>query len=441
VSWEPLFPLTATLNPSGRLSVGGCELASLAREYGTPLYVFDEQTLRDHALAARAAFDARRPGTAVLYATKAYYAPFLARLFAECGLGVDVTSAAEILLARRAGVPPPLICLHGNNKTEEEIRAALDAGVGRIVVDYLDEIGPLDAAACDARLKPGVLFRLAPGIDPHTHRFLTTGTAGSKFGMPVHDGTLARAARQIASAGNLEFVGLHMHLGSQLFDLDAVDSAIRVLVDTAYDLESVAGVSIRELNVGGGWGVGYNESQTTLDVDQVASRITGALAASLERRPLKRAVQLMVEPGRWLVARSAVALYTVGYIKRTEGGPVYASIDGGMGDNIRPALYGAEYAAFAVERMCEPATHEYAIAGRYCEQGDVVIERSHLPEMRRGDLLGIPVAGAYQLPMASNYNLIPRPAVVLVRDGAAHLVRRRETLADMLACDIPETPR
>lgn len=435
---QSLFPLTAHTNESNHFELGGCDVVSLAEQFGTPLYVYDETTLREQATRALNAFRSRWNEVIVLYATKAYFAPFLAHLYCELGLGLDVTSEGEIVIARHAGFDSDKIYVHGNNKTPEEIRAAFDSNITHFVVDNLDEISRLShlASVHSPSAICHLLIRLSPNIDAHTHRYMTTGVADSKFGLGISNGMAERAAREILKHKNLKLVGLHFHIGSQVFDTDALREALNAVLEVAADWQAKFNFALRELNIGGGWGVAYNETQSTLDIETFAENTTNVLREGLRARGLNENLKLIVEPGRGLIARAGVALYRVGSVKEIPNVRNYVAIDGGMGDNVRPALYGAHYSAFLANRIHENPTREYAIAGRYCEQGDVLIERAQLPETRVGDLLAIPVAGAYQLPMASNYNLIPRPAVILVNDGNAKLVRRRETIEDMLACDI-----
>jgi diaminopimelate decarboxylase len=374
----------------------------------------------------------------VLYATKAYFSPFLAHILQKERVGLDVTSEGEMIIARAAGFDPNHIYVHGNNKTPEEIRAACANRISHFVVDNLDEIRNLELVTAEFSdsLLPRCLIRLSPNIDAHTHRYMTTGVADSKFGLGINNGFAEQAARQIAAIRHMELVGLHFHIGSQVFDTGALREALDAVLDAAADWHAKFGFELRELNIGGGWGVAYNDSQTTLDVESFIKNTARVLCKGLQARGLSEKVKLIVEPGRGLIAQAGVALYRVGSVKDIPNVRSYVAVDGGMGDNVRPSLYNAQYSAFLANRMDEIPTHEYAIAGRYCEQGDVLIERAELPVTRVGDLLAIPVAGAYQLPMASNYNLIPRPAVVLVNNGSARLVRRRETIEDMLACDV-----
>lgn len=431
-----LLPLTARVNAQNHLEIGGCDVVALAREFGTPLYVYDEAHLRARACEIRDAFQSRWRNTLILYATKAYFSPYLARLYKDAGLGIDVTSEGELEIARRVDFPRDKIYLHGNNKTPAEIRAALTLGVEHIVVDNLDEIALLARLADELHAAPRVLLRLAPTIDPHTHKYLATGIAESKFGLPLATGDALEAARRITShASRLTFAGLHVHIGSQIFELDPYRDALAAVLNFARELQDAVGFELRELDLGGGWGVAYTEEQQALSIDTLAQTIVDALR---EFRITNYELRVLFEPGRALIAPSAIALYTVGAVKEIRGIRTYVSVDGGIGDNIRPALYGARYTARVANKMNDTPTTRVAIAGRYCEQGDILIEDVALPRVAVGDLIAIPVAGAYQIPMASNYNLIPRPAVVAVRDGNARLIRRRETIEDMLRCELDE---
>ncbi len=427
-----VYPETARVNQDNHLEIGGCDMAALVREFGTPLYVFDDAHLQSRAYQIRQSFESRWANSLVLYATKAYFSPYLARLFKAGGLGIEVTSEGELEVARRVDYPRDRIYLHGNNKTRAEIRAALALGVGHIIVDNLDEIELLAGVADELSATPRVLLRLAPAIDPHTHRYLATGVVESKFGLPLATGAALEAARLVlAQAPRLQLVGLHAHIGSQIFELAPYREAAAAVLDFARMLNETMDVQVRELDLGGGWGIAYKEGQQNLAADQVAD----AIVAAMNDRGVPASTQLLVEPGRALVAQSAVALYTVGAVKRVGDIRTYVSVDGGMGDNIRPALYGAQYTACVANKMADARTQRVAIAGRYCEQGDILIEEAGLPEVSVGDLIAIPCAGAYHIPMASNYNLIPRPAVVSVREGEARLVRRRETAEEMLAAE------
>ncbi len=426
----PLFPLTSRVNDQDHLEIGGCDVVALAREFGTPLYVYDDLHLRMRAAQVRTAFQSRWRNSLPLYATKAYFSPYLAHIFKEAGLGIEVTSEGELAIARRVDFPRDQIYLHGNNKTPAEIRTALAMGVRHIIVDNLDEISLLAEISKELDAKPRVLLRLAPAIDPHTHRYLATGILESKFGLPLATGDALVAARRITEMAQFELVGLHVHIGSQIFNLEPYLDALHAMLDFAAELKDAVGFRLQELDLGGGWGVAYTEEQETLAIDAVAQALVENIASHVGQD-----VRLLFEPGRALVAASAVAIYTVGSVKTIAGVRTYVSVDGGMGDNIRPALYGARYTARPASKMNAWVTQKVSIAGRYCEQGDILIDQVELPAIAPGDLLVIPLAGAYQIPMASNYNLIPRPAVLTVREGKAQVIRRRETIEDMLRCE------
>ncbi len=438
-----VFPLTTRASAQNHLEIGGCDLVALAQQYGTPLYIFDELHLRTRArdIRDRLAQAARAKGMGSevlpLYATKAYFSPFIARILVDAGWGIEVTSEGELEVARRVDFPRNIVYLHGNNKTLGEIRAALGLGVDHVIVDNFDEIASLARVAADLGVRTRVLLRLAPAVDPRTHRYLATGVADSKFGLPLSTGDALDAARRVtALAPELELVGLHVHIGSQIFDPEPYRQAVRIILEFAAELETSLGFKLRELDLGGGWGVAYAGDQASLSPESLIDAIAPAFekAQGSSSKPATRDL-LLFEPGRALVAQSAVALYTVGSVKQITGVRTFVSVDGGMGDNIRPALYGARYTARVANKANDRTTARVAIAGRYCEQGDILVEGVELPSVEPGDLIVIPVAGAYQLPMASNYNLIPRPAVVAVREGQARLVRRRETIADLLSCE------
>ncbi len=419
-----LWPLAARVSPDGHLRISGLDVASLAREHGTPLYLYDEETIRAQCRAFRRAFEARWPQTAVAYAGKAYLSPALCRIIREESLELDAVSAGEVGMALAAGYPPAQIHLHGNFKPDAELAAALDAGVGRIVVDSLDELARLERLARARRQRVAIWLRLCPDVATETHSYIQTGHADSKFGMAAD--AIMEASRRALASPWLDLVGLHAHVGSQLFDVAPLARVVTMLGETAAELRDM-GAAIRELSPGGGLGVAYTPEQRTPEVERYADAIAGALLAVCERCGLPPP-RLIVEPGRALVARAGVALYTVGPRRVTPGGATLVAVDGGLGDNPRPALYQARYSAALVERMKEPATETVTLVGRYCESGDVLIE----------DILAVPVSGAYHLPMASNYNMVFRPAVVFARGGRARLVRRRETLDDLLRLELGE---
>lgn len=430
-----LWPDTATLSLEGQLQLGGCNAVALADQHGSPLYLLDETTLRAACRAYQSAFArAYRGELAVHYAAKALLNLAVAQLVAQEGLGLDVVSAGELTLARLAGVDPARVHLHGNAKTPAELALALEARVGHIVVDSYDELLALAALTAERSARQAVLLRLAPEVAVDTHAHIATGHAASKFGLPLEQ--LDAAGTLLCKAPGLRFAGLHAHLGSQLFDPAPYARAVARLLEAAALLRDRHSLLADCLSPGGGLGVAYTPEQQPGDLAAYAQTVATAVGQGCARHnlPLPR---LIVEPGRSIIARAGVALYRVLARKHAPGQPAFLHIDGGMGDNIRPALYGARYHGLLANRAAEQPTHSYRVAGRYCESGDLLIPELLLPEARPGDLLAVPVAGAYTLSMASAYNLVPRPALVLVGDARARLIQRRETAADLLARDLP----
>ena len=429
-----VFPDTAAVNAHGRLTIGGCDSAELVAEYGTPLYVLCEDTLRARCRAFTEAFTSLHGDTRVVYASKAYIGPALARLMVEEGLGLDVVSGGELAVAKAAGVPPEGVYLHGNNKGAQELSDALDYGIGRIVVDNLHEIELLERLAAERGVTQRVLLRVTPGIDPHTHAKTTTGIADSKFGLNIGNGQAAEALRRTLDCEHLELMGLHFHLGSPIFELEPYVDAMGVALEFAAQFRE-EGLELRELSPGGGFAIPYLRDQRAPSPSDYAGAIVAALHEGCERHNLPLP-SMTIEPGRSVVGPAGVALYTVGSIKEIPGVRTYAAVDGGMGDNIRPALYEARYEAVTAARMNDAESVDYTIAGKFCESGDILVEQCALPELSPGDLIAMPAAGAYSPSMASNYNSNPRPPIVMVKDGAARLIRRRETPADLMVTDI-----
>ena len=428
-----LFPITAGVSDD-RLTLGGCAADDLAAEFGTPLYVFDEATLRGICREFVGEFGSRYGDSQVLYASKAFINPALARLVSEEGLGLDVVSGGELAVAQAADIPPQDIYFHGNNKGPEELEMALDYGVGRIVVDNFGELELLDGIARSRGAVQDVMLRLSPGVDPHTHVHTTTGTLDSKFGFAIETGDAEEAMRRAVKADSLDLVGVHMHLGSPIFELEPYAIGIDAVLSFVASLD-LDGFALREFSPGGGFAVGYLRDRPPPPIGAYADVIVSAV----ERRCGDLGLgspRLVVEPGRAVVGRAGVALYSVGSVKDIPGVRKYVSVDGGMGDNIRPALYDAAYEAVVANRMSDPPAETVTLAGKFCESGDVLIRDIELPVLERGDLIAIPASGAYAPSMASNYNLNPRPAVVMVADGQARLIRRRETYRDMMLCDV-----
>jgi len=412
-----LFPQTATIE-DGELHLGGVAASTLAERFGTPLVVYCERTLRERARMFRRA----APGALVVYGTKAFASVTLLRLFAEEGLGADVSTLGELAFARRAGVGGDRILFHGNNKSDEELgaAAALDA---LVVLDSLEE--PQRAAAAGVRR---VLVRVTPGVDAATHQSIRTGQRGSKFGLDADD---AREAVRTALEVGLGVEGLHVHVGSQLADASAHLLAVELLAGFAARCRDELGWTPAVVDVGGGFGVRHVLEEEEPPVEDLVEAVVHAVGTEWETRALP-APRLVLEPGRSLVGSAGVSLYRVGALKRT-GGRSYVAIDGGMSDNPRPQLYGARYAALLATRADEEPAAAFTLAGKHCESGDVLIEQVRLPQPRRGDLVAVPATGAYTLALSSNYNGLPRPAAVLIGDGGARPILRRETVDDLLA--------
>jgi len=428
-----LFPAGSIVNEKGHLVIGGCDSVALAEEFGTPLYIFDELGLRSRCAEFRTEFSRRYPDTAVIYASKAFANRALVLILKEEGLGLDVVSGGEMNLARSVDFPMEKIYLHGNNKSAEELRTALEWGVGRIVVDNLQELSLLTDIAGKKNCVADILLRLTPGIDPHTHKYNTTGIVDSKFGLPRID--WEKAVTSAMSTPALNLVGLHFHLGSSIFEIEPYRQGIEIALDFAATMKQQHGFELGELDIGGGFAVQYVPDSPAPPVSDYAGIIADAIKGKCRELNLKLP-KLVIEPGRSIVGRSCVALYTVGVVKEIPGVRCYVAMDGGMGDNIRPPLYGARHEALVANKMLEKEAREVTIAGKFCESGDILIRDIKLPPVSAGDILAVADCGAYCLPLASNYNASLRPAVVLANDGKARLIRRRETFDDLTRCDV-----
>ena len=434
-----LLPSSSVVGDDGRLTIGGCDVVGLSEEFATPLFVYDEAHLRAACREAVAAW-----GDGVAYATKAFLCVAMARLAHEEGMCLDVSTGGELHVALIAGVPAERLVLHGNNKSTEELAAALSVGVGRIIVDSFDEIDRIERLIADPpaleggpedaeptlRWRPKVLARITPGVEVHTHEFVRTGQEDSKFGFGLASGSAARAVERLAAldaAGVVEFVGIHAHLGSQVFALEPFAQAIDVLADF------FAPLGLPELVVGGGLGVAYvNGEQAPTMVEWAES-----VRAACRRAGIADSVRVTAEPGRSIVAAAGVTLYRVGTVKDVPGHRTYVSVDGGMSDNPRPVLYGSGYEAFLPREADALRPVPIRLVGKHCETGDVVVAEGYVPDdLVVGDVLCTPVTGAYGHSMASNYNKVPRPAVVFVADGSARIVVRRETFDDLVRLDV-----
>ena len=429
-----VFPDTTDTNAAGHLTLGGCDALDLVEQYGTPLYVLDEVTLRARCRQFADAFAARYPNSKAVYASKAYINPALARIVAEEGLGLDVVSGGELAVAVAGDVPLGHVYFHGNNKTPAELEEAVAAGIGRIVVDSFHELDLLERICAGVGKTQDILVRVSPGIDPHTHVYTTTGVIDSKFGFSIQTGDAERAIVQALAAPHLNLRGLHFHLGSPIFELEPYQAATDLVLRFAAGLRE-QGLDLQEFSPGGGFAIAYTRNDRPPAPDDYAEAIVGTLTATCAELGMEQP-SLVIEPGRSIIGPAGVALYSIGAIKHIPGIRTYVSVDGGMGDNIRPALYQATYEVLSANRPAAEPDATVTIAGKYCESGDVLATDVLLPSPAAGDVIAIPAAGAYCPSMASNYNLNPRPPIILVRDGESRLIRRRESYADLMHCDV-----
>ncbi len=416
-----LLPDNATVQADGSLAISGCDVAELAAQFGTPLFIYDEAHLRARCAETVAAFGAGR----AYYATKAFLCTAMARLAYEEGMRLDVASGGEMYVALRAGVPADALALHGNNKSLAELRAAIEVGVRHIVVDSFDELDRLDALHAEGLAVPRVLARITPGVHAHTHEFIATGQDDSKFGFNLGNGDAQRAIDRMRRSVSVRLDGVHCHIGSNVFEASNFAKAAEVMAGFAIPLD------LPELVLGGGLGVPYVAGEEAPSITQWGNVLLDACQALGVRS------NVSVEPGRSIVAGAAITVYTVGTVKQIPGVRTYVSVDGGMSDNPRPVLYGSGYEAFLPRAVAAPRPDRARLVGKHCESGDVLIFDAGLPEgVKVGDLLATPVTGAYGHSMASNYNKLTRPPVVFAQHGAARLVVRRETYEDLVLCDV-----
>lgn len=431
------WPLTATRDAAGELQIAGVPVSEMVQQWGTPLYIYDVATLRAACQGYMRTFAEADATSRVVYAGKAGMFRALLQVIVEEGLGLDIVSAGELQYAIACGVPAQRINFHGNNKTPEELALALDFGINHIIVDNLSEIDLLRDLTRGRATPQDVLLRINPAVDVHTHEYRKTGLPDSKFGLGIETGDAELAVQQLLEIPGVRLCGYHAHIGSQIFEAEPYLASVDVIVDFAAQMYRTYGVEPEEINPGGGFGIPYLLDDPVTPVERWAETLVRAVRVACERHDLPDPV-LAIEPGRSIVGQAGIAVYTVGARKEIAGIRTYVSVDGGMADNIRPALYGAEYTAAPVLLRADAETDRetVTIAGKYCESGDVLIQHIDLPRLQSGDLLAMPMAGAYCLAMSSNYNLALRPAVVFVDDRGARLVQRRETLEDLLRRDI-----
>ena len=425
---------TQRLNQAGHLEIGGCDAVDLAAEFGTPLYVLDEALVRERCRGYGQAFGARLPQVEIAYAGKALLVKAICRLVQQEGLSLDVASVGELYTALEAGFPRERIKLHGNFKSDEELQMAVRESVGRVVVDSLSELDRLASVAQRAGQVADILLRVAPGIKTQTHTYIQTGQVDSKFGLGLASGAARQGVARALELAGLRLRGLHCHLGSQLFGLDCFPKAAEIMVGFMAELRRDLGVTLGELDLGGGLGIAYTPEDAPPTIEELADLLSQGLRGACAQfdYPLPK---LILEPGRSIVGAAGVTLYTVGPVKEIPGVRTYVAVDGGLSDNPRPGLYDAEYTAVVANRADQPATQAVRVAGKHCETDTLLAEVTIQP-VQEGDLLAVFSTGAYNYAMASNYNRFCRPAMVLVREGRADLIVQRETLADLVAQDL-----
>lgn len=425
-----------SVNPEGHLTIGGCDTLKLAATYGTPLYVMDEATIvancRKYVDSIQNYYGGK--GRAY-YASKAFCCKEICRIMENENMGLDVVSSGELYTAMSAGFPADRICFHGNNKTTDEITYALDCGIGRFMVDNLTELSLLNTLALERNKKACVMLRLKPGIDAHTHNFIRTGQIDSKFGLALETGEAEEAVKEAISMPGINLTGIHCHIGSQIFEIGPFELAAEVMINFMADMRDRHGVKLSELNLGGGFGIKYVPAQDPLPYDHYMKAVSETVKKTCMARDLDTPF-IMLEPGRSIVASAGITLYTVGAVKTIPNVRTYVSIDGGMGDNPRYALYQAEYTAVVADKAAEKPTMTVTIAGKCCESGDLIQENAAIQPVQAGDVLAVFATGAYNYSMASNYNRIPRPATVMIRDKQPRVIIKRETLDDLVRNDV-----
>jgi diaminopimelate decarboxylase len=425
---------TQRINAQGHLEIGGCDTVDLARDFGTPLYVMDEATVRGKCRALREAYATRYPNSLMLFAAKALINTAICRIMDEEGMGLDLSSGGELHTALQAGFPMERCYLHGNNKSPWELELALQSGIGRIVLDNEREMDLLNALAARRGMVQDVLLRVAPGIKPQTHSYISTGQIDTKFGLGISTGSAEHGLAYAMSLPNLNVVGVHCHIGSNIMGLDSFEMAARMMIRFAAHLRDAIGLTIQELDLGGGVGVRYTENDQPPSADDYAEAVITGVHEEVAKYNLPHP-KLLQEPGRAIVGEAGTTLYTIGTIKDVPGIRRYVSVDGGLSDNPRPALYEAKYSAMVANKMEAPATQVVTVAGKHCECDNLIFDLN-LPEVEAGDILAVQTTGAYNATMSSNYNRFMRPAMVLVQDGQADLIVARETLDDLVAQDV-----
>lgn len=425
-----------SVNEKNHLVIGKNDTVELAKEFGTPLYVIDEDLLRQNCRVYKNAMDRYYGGNGlVLYANKAFCSMFSCKLIAEEGLGIDVVSGGELYTAIKAGFPMDKVYFHGNNKTVAELEMALDNGVGHIICDNIYELERINEIAKARGKVQDIMFRIKPGIDAHTHSFIQTGQIDSKFGVALENGEAFEIYKKAHEMSNVNPDGIHCHIGSQIFDIEPFKKAAEVMMNFAGDLKDKLGLEIKKLNLGGGFGIRYIESDDPVPYDEYIKHVSEVVKETAKKRGLEIPFILM-EPGRSIVASAGLTLYTVGGVKDIKNVRKYVSVDGGMCDNPRYIMYQSDYTAVVANKAGTARDNKVTIAGKCCESGDLLAENVYIEDVEVGDTLAVLATGAYNYSMSSNYNRIPRPAVVAVKDGKARVVIRRETYEDVLRNDV-----
>lgn len=424
-----------SVNEKGNLAIGGVDTTELAAKYGTPLYVMDEELLRKNCRSFKESMDKYYGGAGlVCYASKVFCCKAVYRIFMEEGLGLDVVSGGELYTALSVGFPMEKVCFHGNNKTDEELKMALEKGVGRIVVDNIYELEKLSRFAKEMGKTADIMFRIKPGIDAHTHSFIMTGQIDSKFGFALETGEAFEAVKKAIAADNIRLAGLHCHIGSQIFDIDPFVKAAEVMLSFIGKIKRELSYEIDELNLGGGFGIKYTEEDSPVPYDRYMEKVSEKVREVCEKEDIKLPF-ILIEPGRSIAGPAGITLYTVGGRKEIPNIRTYVSIDGGMGDNPRYALYQSKYDAVIANKAGEPRNETVTVAGKCCETGDLIGEGMPLQHTVPGDILAVLATGAYNYSMSSNYNRIPKPAVVMVNNGESRVAVKRETYEDIIRND------
>ena len=431
-----IYPHTTLHNAAGHLEIGGCDVVDLAREHGTPLFIYDEQTLRDQCRAYHSAFGALTGLYEIVYASKAFSCRAMCELVAQENLSLDVATGGELAAAHAAGFPPDRIYFHGNNKSPAEIELGLDLGIGHFVLDSFEEIARLESAAAARGQRQQVLVRVTPGVRPNTHDFIQTGQQDSKFGFGLADGRAHEAVRRLHEAPHLELVGVHAHIGSQIFEMDSYRREVEVLFVAIAEWRRDFGFECCIFNIGGGLGIRYTAADQPSSIAEFAAVSVAAVREGAERHGMT-VPKLFVEPGRSIAGKACVTAYTVGTVKVIPGVRTYVAVDGGMSDNLRPMLYDSRYEAMLANKATAAETEVVTVAGKHCESGDVLVRDVHIAPPEAGDILVTPSTGAYGYAMANNYNAQPRPAVIMVAGGEARVIIERETWDDVLRLQRP----